>query len=281
MTIADARGTCHPRFDDPTKLRIVSLVPSLTELLCDLGLAHAIVGRTGYCIHPANDVARIPKVGGTKSVNVEKIRKLAPTHLVVNIDENEKPTVAALEAFVPHVIVTHPQGPRDNLALYRIFGQVFGREREADGLAVRFEAAWDALAEAKETASRPGQRVLYLIWKDPWMTIARDTYIAAMLATIDWQQVDVTDAIDAKTPSSPRYPAIDLKRAAAGADRVLLSSEPYLFTETDVDALRGVAPRVQIVDGEMLSWYGSRAIAGLGYLRTLVGCHPGEGRDPI
>ena len=91
MTLADARGTLHRRCDDRSKLRIVSLVPSLTELLCDLGLADAIVGRTGYCIHPADEVERIPKVGGTKTVNIEKIRKLAPTHLIVNIDENEKP----------------------------------------------------------------------------------------------------------------------------------------------------------------------------------------------
>lgn len=270
MTVTDARGTLHRRCDDRAKLRIVSLVPSLTELLCDLGLAPAIVGRTGYCIHPADEVDRIPKVGGTKSVNVEKIKKLAPTHLVVDIDENEKQTVDALEPFVPHVIVTHPREPRDNLGLYRLFGHVFNCEREADRLAARFEAAWSALLQAKSTASWPPQRVLYLIWKDPWMTIARDTYIAQMLATIDWQQIDVAAAIDPGSASSARFPAIDLVRAAAGADRVLLSSEPYRFTEPDVDALPDLAPRVQLVDGELLSWYGSRAIAGLNYLGALA-----------
>ena len=80
----------------------------------------SIVGRTGYCIHPAHDVGRIPKVGGTKNVNVEKIRKLAPTHLVVNVDENEQPTVAALEAFVPHVVVTHPQPAFPHASLSRM-----------------------------------------------------------------------------------------------------------------------------------------------------------------
>ena len=258
MTPTDARGTPHRRCDDRSKLRIVSLVPSLTELLCDLGLAHAIVGRTGYCIHPADEVERITKVGGTKSVNVEKIRKLAPTHLIVNIDENQKPTIDALEPFVPHVIVTHPQKPRDNLGLYRLFGHVFACEREADLLCTRFEAAWSALEQAREIGRWPQRRVLYLIWKDPWMTIARDTYIAALLATVGWEQIDARDALDDTAKSSPRYPAIDLQRAASTAELVLLSSEPYDFGEADVESLSGIASHVRLVDGEMLSWYGSR-----------------------
>ncbi|MEO8936152.1 MAG: helical backbone metal receptor [Burkholderiaceae bacterium] len=264
----------HRRCDDRTKLRIVSLVPSLTELLCDLGLAEAIVGRTGYCIHPAGVVDRIPKVGGTKTVNVEKIRKLAPTHLVVNIDENEKPTVDALAQIVPNVIVTHPQEPRDNLALYRLFGHVFACEREADLLTARFEAAWRPLEQMRASGRWPQRRVLYLIWKDPWMTIARDTYIAAMLDMIGWRQGDVGDAIDSTTPSSPRYPAIDLQRAARDADLVLLSTEPYRFDASHVASLEAaIGPRVRLVDGEMLSWYGSRAIAGLEYLGRLgPGC---------
>src|SRR4051812_32416520 len=103
MTYIDALGTAHQA--DPTA-RIVSLVPSITELLCELGLAGQLVGRTGFCIHPADVVRAVPKVGGTKDVNLDKIRKLAPTHLVVNIDENEKPTVEALAEFIPHIVVT-------------------------------------------------------------------------------------------------------------------------------------------------------------------------------
>ncbi len=265
MTGVDARGTLHRRCEDRAKLRIVSLVPSLTELLIDLGLAPVVVGRTGFCIHPADDVARIPKVGGTKSVNVEKIRRLAPTHLIVNIDENDKPTVDALAHFVPHVIVTHPLEPRDNLGLYRLFGHVFACEREADRLAARFEAAWNSLEKPKAI-----ERVLYLIWKDPWMTIARDTYIAAMLAVIGWEQIDASDVLDADAPSSTRYPAVDLERAAAEVDRVLLSTEPYAFTSKHAAALACLNRPVLLVDGEMLSWYGSRAIAGLEYLKGLA-----------
>ncbi|UUZ50195.1 helical backbone metal receptor [Massilia sp. B-10] len=112
----------------------MSLVPSITELLCDLGLAPQLVGRTGFCIHPAASVAAIAKVGGTKDVNLDKIRKLAPTHVVVNIDENTKPTADALAEFVPNVIVTHPLGPRDNLDLARLLGGIFCAEQQAEAL---------------------------------------------------------------------------------------------------------------------------------------------------
>lgn len=274
MKGADAAGTVHARCAERSRVRIVSLVPSITELLCDLGLATSIVGRTGFCIHPAEVVREIAKVGGTKTVNIEKIKRLAPTHLVVNIDENEKPTVDALALFVPHVIVTHPNEPRDNLDLYRLFGHVFACEHEAEALCERFEAAWSSLEQARTTASWPRRRVLYLIWKDPWMTIARDTYIAAMLALIDWKQIDVGDST---VGGSARYPAIDLVRAAPHAELVLLSSEPYRFTEAHVAELATLCalcdrkPVVRIVDGELLSWYGSRAIAGLAYLQRLAG----------
>src|SRR5471030_111694 len=126
MKMIDAVGTLHQAAADA---RIVSLVPSITELLCDLGLAGQLVGRTGFCIHPADIVRSIPKIGGTKDVNVEKIRKLAPTHLVVNIDENEQPTVAALAEFVPHIVVTHPNTPRDNLALARLMAACLASTR--------------------------------------------------------------------------------------------------------------------------------------------------------
>src|ERR1700712_400942 len=96
--------------------RIVCLVPSITELLCDLGLAEQIVGRTGFCIHPWETVRTIPKVGGTKDVHMDRVRELAPTHVVVNVDENLKEDAETLATFVHSVVVTHPQGPLDNLS---------------------------------------------------------------------------------------------------------------------------------------------------------------------
>jgi ABC-type Fe3+-hydroxamate transport system substrate-binding protein len=110
-------------------MRIVSLVPSLTELVCALGLADRLVGRTGFCIHPRDAVRRIPKVGGTKTVKLDAVRALAPTHVVLNVDENRKEDADALARFVPNLVVTHPLAPLDNLALYRQFGRVFGRAR--------------------------------------------------------------------------------------------------------------------------------------------------------
>ena len=260
MMPTDALGVAHPRVDAGSA-RLVSLVPSVTELLCDLGLAGSLVGRTGFCIHPAETVRGIAKVGGTKDVNIEKIRKLAPTHVVVNIDENEKPTVDALAAFVPNVIVTHPLAPRDNLALYRLLGGIFNADDAAERLCAAFEVEYAALAALPPL---PPRRVLYCIWQDPWMTVARDTYIAGMLALAGMQQWQA--AGDAR-----RYPVFTWSDALAGEiDEVLLSSEPYRFTEDHVDAIeRQTGKPARLVDGEMMSWYGSRAIEGLRYIRKM------------
>lgn len=259
MTLQDALGRLHePVASAP---RIVSLVPSITELLCDLGLAGALVGRTGFCIHPAEVVRHIPKIGGTKDVNIDKIRKLAPTHLIVNIDENEKPVVDALAAFIPHVIVTHPLAPRDNLALYCLLGAIFRVEGAAQRLCEAFEREYAALAARPK---RSPQTMLYCIWKDPWMTVSPDTYIARMMAEIGWRCREVH-------PMDARYPQFEWSdELVRSVDGVLLSSEPYRFTDGHAAALeQRIGKPVRLVDGEMMSWYGSRAIAGLRYLRQL------------
>jgi ABC-type Fe3+-hydroxamate transport system substrate-binding protein len=255
----DALGVRHPPAGRDA--RIVSLVPSITELVCDLGLAPQLVGRTGFCIHPRATVKAIPKVGGTKDVDLDALRALRATHVIVNVDENRKDTVEAIAGFVPHVIVTHPLAPRDNLALYRLIGGIFGREREAGALGARFEAACAATERA--AAGFAPQRILYLIWRDPWMTVSRDTYIARTLALVNWETVPER--------ATTRYPAIALdERTLGGVDLVLASSEPYMFRERHVAELAAMpalaGKRVALIDGEMTSWYGSRAIAGLVYL---------------
>ncbi len=259
--LVDAIGQQHSQANK-ADTRIVSLVPSITELLCDLGLDSRIVGRTGFCIHPAQTVQAIPKIGGTKDVNIEKIRKMAPTHLIVNIDENEKPTVDALAEFIPHIIVTHPIIPTDNLDLYRLLGHIFQVEKAATTLIREFEEASKAFSEVRAFKS---ERVLYCIWQDPWMTVSQDTYISHMLRKIGWQTW-------APKGATSRYPVFHWSdQMAQEIDRILLSTEPYRFNESHVDALeRQTGKPVQLVDGEMLSWYGSRAIAGLRYLATLV-----------
>jgi ABC-type Fe3+-hydroxamate transport system substrate-binding protein len=255
----DALGVEHARAG--VDARIVSLVPSITELVCDLGLAPRLVGRTGFCIHPRTTVKGIPKVGGTKDVDLDALRALTATHVIANVDENRKETVVAIAEFVPHVIVTHPLAPRDNLALYRLIGGIFGREREAEKLCARFETAF-SVAQRAATDFAP-QRVLYLIWRNPWMTVSRDTYIARTLALVNWETVP--------EHASARYPEIALDESLlAGLDVVLASSEPYMFRERHVAELAAMpalaGKRVALIDGEMTSWYGSRAIAGLGYM---------------
>ncbi|HEY8024818.1 MAG TPA: helical backbone metal receptor [Burkholderiaceae bacterium] len=269
-SLTDAAGTIHTPVDVRAGVpRIVSLVPSVTELLCDLGLGPCLVGRTGFCIHPAPIVSGIAKIGGTKDVNIGKVRRLAPTHLIVNIDENEKPTVEQLSAFIPNVIVTHPQKPRDNLDLYRLLGSIFNARAAAEELCLAFEQEYGALTGGPVPRQR---RVLYCIWKDPWMTVARNTYIGAMLDLIGWHQWQADSAVQAEH-GRLRYPSFQWRPELTGMiDEVLLSSEPYRFTPEDAAELaRQIGKPVRLVDGEMLSWYGSRAIAGLRYLRALVG----------
>jgi ABC-type Fe3+-hydroxamate transport system substrate-binding protein len=255
--LIDALGQRH--VPDPDA-RIVCLVPSITELLCELGLAGKLVGRTGFCIHPRETVGAIPKVGGTKDVNVEKIRKLAPTHVVVNIDENEKPTVERLAEFVPHVVVTHPNTPRDNLPLARLMGGIFGAPDAAERWCAAFEEEYAAL---HALAPGPRRTVLYCIWQDPWMTVSNETYIASMLAELGWRVPALGEG--------ERYPRFAWSQALVdGLDAVLLSTEPYRFTEAHADALeKQIGIPVLLVDGEMMSWYGSRALEGLRYLRKL------------
>ena len=258
----DSAGTWHARAGEDA--RIVCLVPSITELLCALGLAPQLVGRTGFCIHPREQLHAIPKLGGTKDVDVTALRALRPSHVILNIDENEKALAATLAGFVPQLIVTHPLGPLDNPPLYRLLGGIFRREAQAEALCRRFDVALAAVAAQRDRFAT--ERVLYLIWKKPWMTVAQSTYISATLALVNW--------ITVPEVAAPRYPSLGLDEGWLGSvDRVLLSSEPYRFTQKHCDALAQIptlaGKPVGLIDGEMTSWYGSRAIEGLGYLARL------------
>jgi ABC-type Fe3+-hydroxamate transport system substrate-binding protein len=261
--LVDAAGTEHVPASGV--VRIVSLVPSITELLFSLGLEDRIVGRTGFCIHPRAAVRRVPKVGGTKTIDVSRVRKLGPTHLIVNIDENPRPLVEELAGFVPNIVVTHPIEPEDNLALYRLMGGLFDREARAETLCRGFEGEL-ALTRAA-AAGLEREAVLYLIWKSPWMTVSRETYISRMLALVGW---DTVPAI-----AHSRYPSMDFTpQLMQGVRHVLLSTEPYRFVERHIAEVTSTLPpqchpSVSLVDGEMTSWYGSRAIEGLRYLREL------------
>ncbi|MCF8197956.1 MAG: helical backbone metal receptor [Sulfuritalea sp.] len=265
MALTDALSCQHQAFEGHP--RIVSLVPSLTELICDLGLAEYLVGRTGFCVHPKEILRRIPKVGGTKDIKLDVIQSLAPTHVIADIDENRREPVEAMMAFVPHVVVVHPRTVDDNLALYALLGGIFCRENESARLASAFADARNNLAAM--AAALPRESVLYPIWREPWMTIRRDTYIASMLGAGGWDTLP--------TEASVRYPEFTFAEPwLDDIQRVLLPSEPYAFSDRDATELHAQTQRPVIrVDGEMLSWYGSRAIAGLNYLAELRGQRTG------
>ncbi len=255
----------------PAAPRIASLVPSLTELLVALGLAPYLVARTGYCIHPAEVLAGVPKVGGTKDVNLDKMRRLAPTHVVVNIDENRRETVDALRLFVPEIVVTHPCGPED---VGGLIAQLVTAFRGVPGVAARGAAIQAELQTELRATTAEGRAevpVLYLIWREPWMTVARDTYIARLLARINWRTLP---AVDGGGQGAARYPVLGGNEPwLAYVRELLLSSEPYAFGAEHLRQAQALCPnaRARLVDGELLSWYGPRTAAGLRYLRGLVG----------
>lgn len=276
MPICDALGQPIAAADESA--RIASLVPSLTETLFALGLGPHVVARTGFCIHPRDAVRAVPKVGGTKDVHLDALRALRPTHVLVNIDENTRDTVDALRTFVPHLLVTHPQTPQDNLSLFEQLGAAFGR---LPGVAERLTALRSQLQTVLgevQTLPLAPRRVLYLIWREPWMTVARDTYISQSLAAVHWHTLpDVLGGDGLHQPGRTRYPALDWSADwLAAVDQVLLSSEPYRFGPRHVDevsrllAACGLHPEVRCIPGEWTSWYGARAIDGLRQLAAFA-----------
>jgi len=261
----DAAGHAHAPAG--ANARIVSLVPSITELLFSLGLGAQVVGRTGFCIHPRAAVRDVPKVGGTKDVKLDALRALNPTHVIVNVDENDLSTFQKIHEFAPHVIVTHPNAPEDNMALYRLLGEIFDVRARAEQLVEELQRE---LTACRATAW-PDERVLYLIWKDPWMAVASDTYIARTLACVGWHVTIPPGGWS----GAARYPVIpDISEAAQTVARVLLSSEPFMFRPPHVAELKSqLGVPIDLIDGEMTSWYGSRAIPGLTYLRNFRAAH--------
>lgn len=259
----DWAGVAHPGAGSAP--RIASWVPSLTELLFALDLGAHVVARTGFCIHPRDRVRRVAKVGGTKDPDLDALRALAPTHLVVNVDENRRECVDSAREFVPHVIVTHPLGPADNPRLYALFGAIFDRAPLAARLAHAFAGALAFLDDA--VAALPREKVLYLIWRKPWMSVARDTYVSATLARAGLDTLPVA--------AERRYPVVgDDDVAWRDAERILLSTEPYAFRPRDATALASTTGKpVDLIDGEWTSWYGVRAIEGL---RALAAFRRGE-----
>lgn len=243
LTLPDATGRTVTVPTVPQ--RIVSLVPSQTELLAELELDEQVVGLTRFCVHPEGWTKQKAIVGGTKQVNADRIRALQPDLILANREENTQAMVDELSAIAP-VYVTDVGTLDDALAMMRTVGRLTGRSHKADTLAHEIHVRFAALHP-----SRP-IRTAYLIWHDPLMTVGHDTFIHDMLARGGFVNVFF---------GQTRYP--EVTRAALAAARpevLLLPSEPYPFQEAHLDAFRAALPGVAIrlVDGEPFSWYGSR-----------------------
>jgi ABC-type Fe3+-hydroxamate transport system substrate-binding protein len=234
----------------------VSLVPSLTEWLFDLGLEEEVVGITKFCVHPVHWQQTKPRVGGTKRVDVPRVLALAPDLVVASKEENVREQVEALARAVP-VLLTDVQNFNDALAVNAEIGRVTGRHRQADGLNTVITNSFIGFPLA------PAGRALYLIWRKPYMTIGADTYIHSMLHLAGFTNV---------AGCYTRYPEVTVAEMQAWQpDWVLLSSEPYPFREKHLQELHDLLPqaRVRLVDGEMFSWYGSRMKEAAAYFSSL------------
>lgn len=237
--------------------RIISVVPSQTELLFDLGLDGEIVGITKFCIHPAESIRGKAIVGGTKTLHPDRIHALRPDLILANKEENTREQIEELQRHYPvHVtdVITIP----DALAMIRDVGALIGKERQAEKLVVQISQTMTVQASRLTRL-----RVAYLIWRKPYMVAADGTFIDAMLDAAGFQNAFA---------GHRRYPEVlpgDLR--VANPDLIFLSSEPYPFAEKHIADLQAVCPsaRVLIVDGEVFSWYGSRLLRAGDYFRNL------------
>jgi ABC-type Fe3+-hydroxamate transport system substrate-binding protein len=225
--------------------RIISLVPSLTELIIDLGLKDKLIGRTRFCVHPKEAVENIPIIGGTKNPRIDKIMELNPDLIIANKEENRQQDIQMLREECPVEVTDIPTIKDALLAIHRL-GKMLGVQKAAEILMDQID---------NRLAERPKEkpiRTAYFIWKDPWMSIGGDTYIHDVME--HWNLVNVC------APQN-RYPSIPPDELADyNPELVLLSSEPYPFKEKHIPAVKEVCPnaRVLLVEGEWFSWYGSR-----------------------
>jgi ABC-type Fe3+-hydroxamate transport system substrate-binding protein len=257
--VADARG--RP-VDLPDRVdRVVSLVPSLTEWLVHAGVGERLVGVTDWCVEPAEVVARLPKVRGTKNPDLRAIRALAPDLVVANAEENRKLDVERLEAGGLPVFVTMPTTVAGAVAELRDLAAAVGGLPRAAAIDADLVAA---VADAYR--SRPAMRPRYAcaVWRDPWMWLGRRTYAADLLA--------LAGAAPVLDDPATRYPRLEPDAVAAlHPDLVLLPSEPYAFGAADAEEVTGWSgARVELVDGRALTWYGPRIPAALATFRELL-----------
>lgn len=237
--------------------RIISVVPSQTELLFDLGLDEEIIGITKFCTHPAAQFKAKIKIGGTKQLHIQKIKELAPDLIIANKEENERSQIEELMSLCP-VWISDIKNLDDALEMITSVGAITGKTEKANQIAKQIKQNFNAL-HPEPLANR----VSYLIWKNPYMVAGSDTFINDMLNRCGWVNVFTQN----------RYPEVTAEELTlANPDLVFLSSEPYPFKQKHVDEFRSMLPdaKVLLVDGEMFSWYGSRLLDAVEYFKKLI-----------
>ena len=247
--------------------RIVSLIPSTTETLCALGLAEALVGITVYCREPAEALRDKTRIGGEKNPDLERIRDLRPDLVVANVEENVRVHIDTLRSWGIPVWVTYPRTVAEAMRMIRELGLLTGTEARAATLTDEAEARLAEVGAA--TARRPPVPVFYAIWREPWMTINRETYIHDVLR--------VCGAANVYGEHPERYPTVSLDEMAARRPAViLLPDEPFRFRRVhlkdfelylEVPAVR--TGRIHLVDGKPFSWHGPRIVDALRTLPAL------------
>ncbi len=246
-------------------MRLVSLCPSLTELVFDLGLGGSLVGVTKFCVHPADGVRGIEKVGGTKTPRVERIVELSPDLVLLNEEENRLEDAETLGAAGIACHVSFPRTAIETAAMVRSIGEAVARPEAADRISRAIEEA--ARRARERSAGRSPVRYAYLIWREPLMSVSGDTFISDLLGLAGGE-----NAFERRPKRYPVVEADDL--ASARLDAVLLATEPFPFQKKHIDEVSrqtGLAPEIfHIVDGEMLSWHGSRTPAGVAYASEVL-----------
>ena len=241
-------------------MRVVSLCPSITETLVELRLGDALVGRTRYCIHPKDALAGIPRVGGTKNPDLTAIRALKPDLVFCNSEENRKEDIDLLKKEFG-VDVTHPRTVGEIPALIRHFGAMTGTERESEKISLKVEGALERVEAALRSDTGAPFRYVYLIWKDPWMTVGRRTYIGDLLRIVGG-----SNCLEGEEGSGNDYPTFkESDLFAAAPDVVVLPDEPYRFREEHAQYFRQRLPgsRIVLVPGDDFCWHGVRTLRGL------------------
>lgn len=238
--------------------RIISLVPSQTELLHYFNLDKETIGITKFCVHPADWFKTKTKIGGTKTIKIDAVKKLQPHLIIANKEENLKEQVEQLAEDYP-VWLTDVNNLADALQMIEDIGRLTQKSAEATDLINKIKINF-----AGTTHLANSLRTAYLIWQKPYMTIGGDTFINDMLACCGFENIFA---------NQKRYPQINIEELqAANCQLLLLSSEPYPFKQKHIEELAAQLPdtKIILVDGEMFSWYGSRLLMSPAYFSNLI-----------